>query len=487
MNSSEICQNTATTKRFYNVLRNVLVVMLFTLVAVTLIPLISSLFVYADTQTTSRVTLLYGEVKDIYGQEVEMYKDIDLDSGTDLTEYTSGAETVLPTDWKMDGYVFDGWYENEKLEGEPVTKIPSDANGDKTYYARWYPENEEKLTKGLARELYNCDFLTERFETGKNPYTYEISDTSKGSLVTRIFQDSKKYSEMYIGYYPRVPGTTTITLKKNGRIEWVDRIQVTEAYLSEYANSFVSNLNKDFNDEAYYGGGDIEYGEDEIGGGEYIGVELPDLLDLGRLRIIAKIGDKTYKGRVLMLKDGSGYYCYRIKLPKYKKLGTKVKVTISLDGKKRIKTFSYKKDSSDDLIKCSRIYRFSKKKTIKIYNAYKDDYVKIKIGNNKTITKRIKRSAHLTKLAVNFKPQQYGRTVKVTVYNRFKQKVRTKKYVVYFANKLRKGYTKSQVKYIPGWRHPSHKSVYGNYTTWYYDGYSRCVEFYNGRVTGWHR
>ncbi len=58
-------------------------------------------------------------------------------TGTDLTTYTHGTDTPLPTDWTRSGYTFKGWYENAQCEGEAVTKILDDAVGDKEYWAKW--------------------------------------------------------------------------------------------------------------------------------------------------------------------------------------------------------------------------------------------------------------------------------------------------------------------------------------------------------------
>ncbi|MEE0547326.1 MAG: InlB B-repeat-containing protein, partial [Peptococcaceae bacterium] len=54
-----------------------------------------------------------------------------------ITDYTYGTETTLPTDVTRAGYTFAGWYEDEALSGEPETVIPDDATGAKTYYAKW--------------------------------------------------------------------------------------------------------------------------------------------------------------------------------------------------------------------------------------------------------------------------------------------------------------------------------------------------------------
>lgn len=59
------------------------------------------------------------------------------DSGTDLTSYTYGTGAALPTDWKKTGYIFDGWYDNERFTGTTVTDISGTDTGDKEYWAKW--------------------------------------------------------------------------------------------------------------------------------------------------------------------------------------------------------------------------------------------------------------------------------------------------------------------------------------------------------------
>ncbi len=41
------------------------------------------------------------------------------------------------------GYTFGGWFDNEDLNGEPVTMIKQGSTGDKTFYAKWIPESVE--------------------------------------------------------------------------------------------------------------------------------------------------------------------------------------------------------------------------------------------------------------------------------------------------------------------------------------------------------
>ena len=58
---------------------------------------------------------------------------------TDLTEYTYGTGATLPVDWTRTGYNFKGWYDNEELNGDPVTEISDTETEDKKYWAKWEP------------------------------------------------------------------------------------------------------------------------------------------------------------------------------------------------------------------------------------------------------------------------------------------------------------------------------------------------------------
>ena len=54
-----------------------------------------------------------------------------------VTEYTYGVGTTLPTDVTRTGYTFKGWYDNESLTGSPVTAIGGTETGNKEYWAKW--------------------------------------------------------------------------------------------------------------------------------------------------------------------------------------------------------------------------------------------------------------------------------------------------------------------------------------------------------------
>ena len=54
-----------------------------------------------------------------------------------LTGYTYGVGTTLPTDVTRAGYAFAGWYDNKELTGDPVTAIGANETGKREYWAKW--------------------------------------------------------------------------------------------------------------------------------------------------------------------------------------------------------------------------------------------------------------------------------------------------------------------------------------------------------------
>ncbi|HIX32267.1 MAG TPA: S-layer homology domain-containing protein [Firmicutes bacterium] len=58
-------------------------------------------------------------------------------NGGNITSYTCGVGTPLPTDITRSGYTFDGWYASADFSGEPVTEITAADYGNKEFWAKW--------------------------------------------------------------------------------------------------------------------------------------------------------------------------------------------------------------------------------------------------------------------------------------------------------------------------------------------------------------
>lgn len=73
-------------------------------------------------------------------------------TGDDLTDYTYGQGAALPANWTKTGYTFAGWYDNKDCTGTPVTEVSATDTGDKTFWAKWTPQNYQ-----VSFEYYGAD------------------------------------------------------------------------------------------------------------------------------------------------------------------------------------------------------------------------------------------------------------------------------------------------------------------------------------------
>ncbi len=84
-----------------------------------------------------------------------------LDGGTinsgSITEYTEGVETILPEDVTKEGYIFDGWYDNQDFTGSKVTKITATDNEDKTFWAKWIREFNVVISSDVIFGVVSSD------------------------------------------------------------------------------------------------------------------------------------------------------------------------------------------------------------------------------------------------------------------------------------------------------------------------------------------
>ena len=116
-----------------------------------------------------------------------------------VTIYTFGTTTTLPTDIVREGYAFEGWYVSPNMDGSAVTKISSTESGNKTYYAKW------------AVKVYTVAFDTDGGQINSGnvaSYIYGVGSvlpadvtkrghTFKGWLETSVIAD---YSVTLSGY-----------------------------------------------------------------------------------------------------------------------------------------------------------------------------------------------------------------------------------------------------------------------------------------------
>ena len=119
-----------------------------------------------------------------------------LNNGTNASgnpsRYTYGTAVTL-ADPTRTGYTFGGWFTNSGFSGDAVTKIPADATGDKTFYAKW-TANEYTVTFDA-----NEGTVTQENKT----VTY---DGTYGELPTPTRSGYK-----FLGWFTDLTGTDKVT------------------------------------------------------------------------------------------------------------------------------------------------------------------------------------------------------------------------------------------------------------------------------------
>ncbi|WP_195374829.1 MULTISPECIES: InlB B-repeat-containing protein [Parabacteroides] len=80
--------------------------------------------------------VLYGKLSRSYSLLLHW----NVDDLKDEISYTEELGVTLPTrGQKKNGYVFDGWYDNNLLTGTKYTEVPAGQKGNKEFYAKWIP------------------------------------------------------------------------------------------------------------------------------------------------------------------------------------------------------------------------------------------------------------------------------------------------------------------------------------------------------------
>ena len=119
-----------------------------------------------DCKRTSIATTDYGNVTFLAKYIPNTYTiTLNTNGGTinagEINSYTFGVGTTLPTDVTKENYTFLGWFDNEGLTGTAVTTIPTNATGDKTYWAKWEentpvtPEPEDGTCWNISDAAFN--------------------------------------------------------------------------------------------------------------------------------------------------------------------------------------------------------------------------------------------------------------------------------------------------------------------------------------------
>lgn len=98
---------------------------------------------YVDQQKVKNLTATEGEQIVLYAVwkadtfTITLHTNNGTINSGNVTQYTYGTVTQLPTDVTKEGFVFAGWYTDAELTQGPVAAILATDSGNKEYYAKW--------------------------------------------------------------------------------------------------------------------------------------------------------------------------------------------------------------------------------------------------------------------------------------------------------------------------------------------------------------
>lgn len=150
---------------------------------------------YEDKETVNNLTAVKGDTFTLYALWEPIKYTINYTTAyvtVENSSYTVKDSVTLPTPTHT-GYTFNGWYENDKYEGSPVTQISLNSTENKSFYAKWsensytvtfnknsgsgtmssqsftYTEEKALNTNAFTRDYYNFDGWSTT-EGGKKVY-----------------------------------------------------------------------------------------------------------------------------------------------------------------------------------------------------------------------------------------------------------------------------------------------------------------------------
>ena len=130
-------------------------------------------FIFPNNATYGQIITLYAQWRLIpYTITYNTNGGAEPQSNPYTYNYESETITLDPATWAY--ATFAGWYDNENLEGEPVTSIPNHSTGDITLYAKW------EMTQYVI--TYNLNGGT---NAQSNPATYTYTTATIILLVHR--------------------------------------------------------------------------------------------------------------------------------------------------------------------------------------------------------------------------------------------------------------------------------------------------------------
>ena len=162
---------------------------------------------YKETNYTTKVTQIakgsYGNIT-LYGKWIKVYTlSYVLNGGekaNSRTSYTSETATfALGEATGREGYTFAGWYDNPDFEGAAVTEIPLGSSGDKTFYAKWVPDEPVVTNYGaITITMYSDGTSAAELDGSSNDTVNIPTDVQVDTIrFNRVFNSGKMSTVMF--------------------------------------------------------------------------------------------------------------------------------------------------------------------------------------------------------------------------------------------------------------------------------------------------
>lgn len=113
-----------------------------------------------------------------------------IDIKNENPNYYSSEKGLKLSNLKVDGYIFDGWYDGAGISGTLVKEIPAGETGAKELYARWTPVKYTIKFDSPLVPVNNVTYTVDQGATLTNPewfgYTFAGWSDDKGDIVKSI-------------------------------------------------------------------------------------------------------------------------------------------------------------------------------------------------------------------------------------------------------------------------------------------------------------
>ena len=132
--------------------------------------------------------------------------------------------TLAPLTGGPTGHTFDGWYDNASFSGSPVTGIPANSTGDKTFYAKWNIIRSVKVTddgngSGEANPTSGTEGTVVTLTASPNSgFAFEKWEVVSGGVTVsnNKFTIGTSNVEVRAIFKPIPPNTYSVTVSNDG-------------------------------------------------------------------------------------------------------------------------------------------------------------------------------------------------------------------------------------------------------------------------------